>query len=122
MSSHGWFMALIVLPTLNHVKSYSNILNHIVIPINPIKYWPIGPYETILNHYNPIVLPINWRDVQLSGALSPPGRGYDCGRSWQVLALGSVPWLGSALGARRSRPWDHGGFNEQIMGPSILVI
>ena len=26
-----------------------------------------------------------------AGALSPPGRGYDCGRTWQVLALGSVP-------------------------------
>ncbi|CAL1138668.1 unnamed protein product [Cladocopium goreaui] len=28
---------------------------------------------------------------QHQSALSPPGRGYDCGRSWQVLALGSVP-------------------------------
>ena len=56
MSSHGWFMALIVLPTLNHVNSHSNILNHkkkhgnpIVIPINPIKL----AYETILNHIKP---------------------------------------------------------------------
>lgn len=29
--------------------------------------------------------------LSLLGALSPPGRGYDCGRTWQVLAVGSVP-------------------------------
>ena len=26
-------------------------------------------------------------------ALSPPGRGHDCFRTWQVLAMGSVPWI-----------------------------
>ncbi|CAJ1362550.1 unnamed protein product [Effrenium voratum] len=28
---------------------------------------------------------------QHQSALSPPGRGYDCGRTWQTLALGTVP-------------------------------
>ena len=31
--------------------------------------------------------------IPMLGALSPPGRGYDCGRTWQVLALGSIPFL-----------------------------
>ena len=38
-------------------------------------------------------------EIQLlaKASLSPPGRGYDCGRTWQALALGTVPQHGYNL-------------------------
>merc|ERR1712061_617735 len=29
--------------------------------------------------------------TQHQSVLSPPGRGYDCGRTWQALSVGTVP-------------------------------